>query len=317
MEYPGQRFPWQFDWNLLRTFIVILDQRSITGAANVLGVTQPSVSASLKRLEDALQVKLIDRGSRHFRVTQAGLQLQEQAGQIFQSINELPNTLPSRSETLSGTLTLALASHVVSPHLDRVLSDFAQAHPAVDFALPVMASDEVLAWVRQGRATAGLCLIEGKPAGLDCKPLYHEYFAFYCGPDHPAFGRDHIPAEEWSRFTSVCFQTETREGSLRKVREMRDRIGLTLHPRGISSSLHEVRRMICAGFGIGALPIHAVAEDVRNGRLWRIDAPEPPARVAVYIVTRQAPAPGGAAAAFLAALNLMRDETPPQELDYD
>ena len=316
MEYPGQRFPWQFDWNLLRTFIVILDQRSITGAAHVLGVTQPSVSASLKRLEDALQVKLIDRGSRHFRVTQAGLQLQEQAGHIFQSINELPNTLPSRSEALSGTLTLAMASHVVSPHFDRVLADFAQAHPAVNFALPVMASDEVMAWVRQGRATAGLCLIEGKPAGLDCRPLYYEYFALFCGREHPAFGKEEIGADEWAGFTSVCFQTETRDGSLRRVREMRDRIGLTLHPRGMSSSLHEVRRMICAGVGVGALPVHAVAEDVRQGRLWQMQAPVPPARVAVNLVTRQGAAQGGAASAFLAALNRMREETAETELDY-
>lgn len=316
MDYPGQRFPWQLDWNLLRTFLVIIEQRSITGAANALGVTQPSVSASLKRLEDVLQVRLIDRGSRHFRVTQAGLQLQEQAGRIFGAITELPNTLQARSETLSGTLTLAMASHVVSPHFDAVLAGFARRHPAVDFALPVMASDEVLAWVRQGRAVAGICLTAGSTAGLDCRPLYHEYFALFCGRGHPAYGRRTLSPEEWAGHTSVCFQTETRDGSLRRVREMRDRIGLSLHPRGMSSSLHEVRRMITAGLGIGALPVHVAAEDLRRGDLWQIDAPEPPARVAVHIVTRQGARHAAAAQAFLAALNAVRNDTPARELDY-
>lgn len=316
MEYPGQRFPWQLDWNLLRTFLVIIEQRSITGAANALGVTQPSVSASLKRLEDALQVRLIDRGSRHFRVTQAGLQLQEQAGQIFGAVTELPNTVQARSETLSGTLTLAMASHVVSPHFDAVLESFARSNPAVNFALPVMASDEVLAWVRQGRATAGLCLTAGSTAGLDCKPLYHEYFALFCGRGHPAYGRTDIAPEDWADYTSVCFQTETRDGSLRRVREMRDRIGLSIHPRGMSSSLHEVRRMIAAGIGIGALPVHVAAEDLRRGDLWQIEAPEAPARVTVHLVTRQGARHGGAALAFLAALNRMRDDTPAEDLDY-
>ena len=316
MEYPGQRFPWQLDWNLLRTFIVIVEQRSITGAANALGVTQPSVSASLKRLEDALQVRLIDRGSRHFRVTQAGLQLQEQAGQIFGAITELPHALQARSETLSGTLTLAMASHVVSPHFDAVLERFARSHPAVDFALPVMASDEVMAWVRQGRAIAGLCLTTGSTAGLDCQPLYHEYFALFCGRGHPAYGRQTIAPDEWASYTSVCFQTETRDGSLRRVREMRDKIGLSIHPRGMSSSLHEVRRMIAAGLGIGALPVHVAAEDLRRGDLWQIDAPEPPARIAVHIVSRQGARHGAAAQAFLTAPHRMRSDTPAAELDY-
>ena len=51
----------QFDWNLLHTFTVIVEERSITGAANRLFLRQPSVSNALKRLEDQIGARLIDR----------------------------------------------------------------------------------------------------------------------------------------------------------------------------------------------------------------------------------------------------------------
>ena len=56
MKKPHQeRFAWVLDWNLLRTFMVIVEERSITRAANRLGLKQPTVSNALRRMEERLQ----------------------------------------------------------------------------------------------------------------------------------------------------------------------------------------------------------------------------------------------------------------------
>ena len=46
-----QRFPWNLDWNLLRTFMVVVEQQGVSRAADFLGLKQPTISSALKRLE--------------------------------------------------------------------------------------------------------------------------------------------------------------------------------------------------------------------------------------------------------------------------
>ena len=66
------RFPWNLDWNLLRTFMVVVEQRSVSRAADFLGLKQPTISAALKRLEASVGQALIERRPNRFRVPRAG-----------------------------------------------------------------------------------------------------------------------------------------------------------------------------------------------------------------------------------------------------
>ncbi|NHF72365.1 LysR family transcriptional regulator [Paracoccus xiamenensis] len=311
-----RRFVWNLDWNLLRTFMVIADRQGITAAANVLGVKQPTVSAALQRLEASMQVQLVARGPRQFDLTPAGRQLYQEAAAIFGAVAQLPDLIAENGDRLQGQVTVALASHVVSTHFDDLLSRFGLEHPGIGFALPVHESREVANMVRENRVTAGICLLDHPPEGLQTRVLFHEHFAIYCGAGHPGFGRVAIPAAELAEYETVSFQTETLDGPLRDVRLMRDRIGLKSHPRGLSSSLHELRRMIAAGLGIGALPVHIAADDVARGRLRRIEVPGGVARVPVHLVRHGGRRFSAAEAAFLAALDQMLDQVPETARDY-
>lgn len=313
---PTRRFVWNLDWNLLRTFMVIADKKGITAAANVLGVKQPTVSAALQRLETSMGTRLVVRGPRQFDLTSSGRQLQQEAAAIFGTISQLPDRIVDSAQALRGQVTIALASHVVSTHFDDLLSRFGAQYPGVGFALPVHESREVVNMVRENRVAAGIALLDRAPEGLHMRVLFHEHFAIYCGASHPGFGRQEITRKELSSFETVSFQTETLDGPLRDVRLMRDRIGLRPEPRGQSSSLHELRRMIVAGLGVGALPAHIADEDFRRGLLWRLDVPGGVARVPVHLVRRPARRWPAAEQAFLAALDQMLDQTSEAERDY-
>ena len=62
----------ELDWNLLRTFVVLAESRSVSEAAQKLSLKQPSVSTALKRLEDRLGRKLINRSPGRYTLTDAG-----------------------------------------------------------------------------------------------------------------------------------------------------------------------------------------------------------------------------------------------------
>lgn len=72
----------RLDWNLLRTYLIIIQSGGISRAAERMQVTQPAVSLALKRLEDTLEAKLIIRHNHLFEMTEAGNKVYRHAVQI-------------------------------------------------------------------------------------------------------------------------------------------------------------------------------------------------------------------------------------------
>lgn len=269
-----QRFVWDLDWKLLRTFMVIVDQGGISAAASFLGLKQPTISNALKRLEDTTGRSLIDRRPSHFRVTRSGQVLYAECSTIFGTVAQIPSLLSNIDDVVTGHISIAMASHVVSPHLDNLLGQFNVKHPEVTYSLSVAESADVHARISQGRATLGICFVQEDTDHLETRTLFREYFGFFCGPKHRLFGKEKIPLSELKGERAVSFQTDTESGPLHAVTRLRELSRLKPSLKGISSNLPEVRRMITANIGIGALPVHVAQRDVQLGILW----PLPPYR---------------------------------------
>ncbi|PDT43132.1 LysR family transcriptional regulator, partial [Sinorhizobium fredii] len=78
-----ERFPWKLDWNLLRTFTVVVEQGGITRAAEFMNLSQPTISSALKRLEDTTEKRLLHRRPGHFALTPAGETLYRESCMLF------------------------------------------------------------------------------------------------------------------------------------------------------------------------------------------------------------------------------------------
>lgn len=280
-----QRFPWNLDWNLLRTFMVVVEQQGVSKAADFLGLKQPTISSALKRLEDTVGHKLIERNPNRFRVTQAGNTLYSECSTIFGSVSQLPALLDAQEEELTGHVSIVLASHVVSPHFDDVLEAFATENPKVTYSIVVAESAEVVSRIRQNRASFGVCLLNKIPKNLEARILFREYFGLYCGPRHRLFGREKITRSDLRGEPSVSFQTEIEGGPLDSVARLREKARLAPGLRGVSSNLPEVRRMIIANIGIGALPVHVAERDVKRGQLRQLPPYDNLPAVDIYLLT--------------------------------
>ncbi len=296
-----QRFPWQLDWNLLRTFMVVVEQRGISRAADFLGLKQPTISSALKRLEQTTGQVLIIRKPNEFKVTRAGQVLYSECSSIFGAVSQLPSLLQTNEEELRGHIFVAVASHVISAHFDDMLHDFSQRHPKVTFSFSVAESEEVMGRVTQNRASVGICLMHDIPAGLKASVLYREYFALFCGPRHRLFDRPEIALSDLAGEASVAFQTEANDGPLEPVARLRARAKIASGWRGVSSNLHELRRMIVAGIGIGALPVHVAERDVALGRLRQLPPYDNLPLVNIYLLSNPERRMSEAETAFLAA----------------
>ena len=205
---------------------------------------------------------------------------------------------------------------VVSPHLDRVLYEFNRSHPDVTYSLSVAESSEVLNRVRQNRATMGICLMRDPDPALEARTLYRERFGLYCGPRHRLFGKTQIRLSELQGESSVSFQTEVESGPLFLLAQLRERALLNPGVKGVSANLPEVRRMIVAGIGVGALPVHVANRDVEAGLLWPLPPYSGLPVADIHVVTNPRRSMNPAESVLVAAIADLIESTPITERTY-
>ncbi|MFD2206978.1 LysR family transcriptional regulator [Kiloniella antarctica] len=304
------------DWNLLRTFVILAKSRSVTEAAEKMRLKQPTVSSALKRLEDRLGKRLIDRSPGNFRLTKAGELLEKEAVEIHGAILRLNTLMRETVDEVRGHVQIAMASHVISPLFDNTLTEFHKTYPYGTLTIDISASRHVIEKVMARRASMAVCLVRDRNPALEYKRLFREYFGLFCGPSHPLFGLEGLTKADLAGHSTVSFVTDHMSDALRQVTLMRADADLEDRVVGTSANLEEVRRLIIAGLGIGPLPIHVVKRDIEDGHLWRLPPFEAPPAVDVYVVWNPKARLNRAEQAFLDLLLAQIEKTPLSEREY-
>lgn len=287
----------QLNWNLLHTFLVIVEERSITRAAGRLLVRQPSVSAALQRLEETLGGQLIQRDSRRFVLTKRGELLYKECSEIYRSVMRLGDRLSEEHDELTGLVRIQLVTHAVLPALDRALAALSQRHPGVSVRIEVANSHEIVRSVSQKLSPFGLCLLPNPLAGLNCRLLMREEFGVFCGRGHDLHGRTGMPLGQLKDEAFIALACG-QDGALEPMVSLREGAGLGLNTTGTSSNLEEVARMIVAGMGIGILPVDSVRGQIDSGALWNLSPEGGELGADLYLVTSPAMELSGAEIAF-------------------
>ncbi|OIQ36176.1 MAG: LysR family transcriptional regulator, partial [Roseobacter sp. MedPE-SW] len=249
-HYAPERIARELDWNLLRTFVVLAESHSVTDAANQLRLKQPSVSTALKRLEDRVGRKLINRSPGHYDLTEAGRLLYREAVEINGSVLRLSTLMREMTDDVRGHVHIAMASHVVSPLIDQALTGFHHDHPLATLKIDILSSSKAIAEVAAKRASFAICLVGDHHPNLEYRRMFREYFGLFCGPPHPLFGRDDLTTGDLEGHSSVSFETDRLQDVLKPITVMRAQAALGQKITGVSSHLEEVRRMIVSGLGV-------------------------------------------------------------------
>jgi len=272
----------RLDWNLLRTFRVIGQELSISRAAARLHLTQPAISQALKRLEEQLGCQLIARRGPRFDLTEAGEQIFAIAGEMYGQVSQLGGVLQQPGDEVIGKVRLLTISRIFSDRFDDFLADFHRQHPRVDLEIEVLRSSDIVSALLEKTATLGLSLNRRAQPRLEQRLFLRQRYAFYCGRHHGLFGRSNLSQSDLQSENFVSFTSDQIGGMLSPLTIFRDQQGFSGRIVASSSSLEEVRRLVIAGFGVGCLPEHVVADDVLNGLVWRLPPANGIADVDIY-----------------------------------
>ncbi|MGC9368236.1 MAG: LysR family transcriptional regulator [Paracoccaceae bacterium] len=125
--------PRNLDMTALRSFVAVADAGGVTRAAGFLNLTQSAVSMQLKRLEEALDLKLLDRSARKIALTAAGEQLLGYARRMLAVNDEVFARLTA--EEYEGEIVLGVPHDIVYPAIPQVLHRFHADFPRVKVQL--------------------------------------------------------------------------------------------------------------------------------------------------------------------------------------
>lgn len=129
-------------------FVAIVDNGSVTGAAETLGLPRPTVSKRLARLEERLGVRLLHRTTRRMKLTQQGELLYERARRVVHAVRVAEAAVQRLDDVPRGLLRILVPPRVPAPTFTRWLAEFLQAYPEV--SLDVVGTDEHIDLVAEG-----------------------------------------------------------------------------------------------------------------------------------------------------------------------
>lgn len=269
----------------LRIFIEVARRGSVTAAADALSISQPAVSAQIRKLERELGIPLITPDGRGISLTEEGLFLFEQARRIFDWEKEIEWQLAEWKEGTKGRLRLTstfLPSHYLVP---RWLASFKQRYPQVEVDIRTGNSQKSIE--RLLRFEADLAIITNEVWNDLPIHRYHLMdvrFLFIVPPAHPFAGRE-VPLEELVKEPFLLREpgSSTREKLFSLCREhtvQPPQIGLQYH--GLFESIQSVR----AGYGTMLAPALAVTELIARGEVGQVTVPGIDIKRPMYLCLR-------------------------------
>ncbi len=165
--------------DLLRTLVAVVDLRSFTKAAHSLNVTQPAVSAQIKRLQFLLGADILDKSAPGVSLTATGDLVVTYARRLL-SINDQILHLASPAASPQ-TLRIGMPEDFVGPAVAWTLSRFRTAWPHVRFQMRSAASESLLRTLREGDLDLAIALTPGGPV-LEARHSWMEPLAWFRAP---------------------------------------------------------------------------------------------------------------------------------------
>ena len=162
------------DIKQLTYFITIAEEGTITHAANKLHMAQPPLSTQLKLLEDELGIKLIERGARKIKLTDAGKILYKRAKNILEITNSTTKEIEEFRKGIQGTLRLGTISSSGTVLLSKRIIEFNKKYPDIKFEIHEGNTYELIEKINSGIIEVGIVRTPFNSQNFECLFLESE-----------------------------------------------------------------------------------------------------------------------------------------------
>ena len=239
----------------LRLFLALADTGSVSAAARVMHVTQPTASMQLKEITQAVGMPVYEVIHRRVHLTEAGHELARTARAIADEWEALQQKFDAMRGLTRGKLKVALVS-TAKYFVPRLLGTFCALHPEIEISLEVLNRDGVVARLRDNLDDLYIMSTPPTDIELEDKVFLPNPLVLIASPSHPLAQRRQLPIEELGgeRFILREQGSGTRMASDRHFRELQFDPSLRLE----LGSNEAIKQAVAGGLGIAVLSRHAL-----------------------------------------------------------
>ena len=249
----------------LRLLVEVKRRGSISAAADVCRMGQPSATKHLQTLEAAVGDKLVERHGRSSRLTEAGEVVAAHARRVLDTLEGMREELLALRSAERGTLALAASTTPGSYVLPSILRCFAERHPRVDVDVVIGSSAWVAERVARREVQLGLAGELDLPDGVVAEPFLGDEIVGIAAPGTLKLRRGRAPL---SRLAEHTLLVREHGSSTRAVSERSfARAGYRPAKRWELDSNEAIKRSVAAGLGVGFLSRLVVADELDRGEL--------------------------------------------------
>lgn len=256
------------DFGQIEAFIQVAQHRSFSRAAEVLQLTQPSITARIQALERELGEELFERGGRGVRLTDAGTAFHPYVERILQTLQEGRDAVEEVRNIQLGSLRLGAALTISTYVLPGILHRFCEAFPGVDVFIRTGRSEQVLSMLLADEVHVGLVRSLAN-AEVETIDLYDDEIILVAPPEHRFAASGKARVAEAAGEPIVLFDRGSSYYGL--INNFFRQAGVIPNVAMELDSLEATKRMVEEGLGIALIPLVTAERELSAGTLVKID----------------------------------------------
>ena len=265
------------------TYLVSLAEHKHFGrAASASFVSQPTLSTQVKKLEDELGVKLVERTPRKVLLTEVGREIAQRARDVLNEVEQIKATAQRTKDPESGTVRLGIFPTLGPYLLPHVIPKIRRRFPRLELLLFEDKTEAVLTLLREGRLDAGILALPIHDDQLHQEFLFEEPFMLAVPAQHALAKRKVLKLDDLANQTVLLLEDGhcLRDQAL----DVCQLAGASEKTGFRATSLETLRQMVAANVGVTLLPVLAVKPPIALSpdiRLIEFRRPVPSRRIAM------------------------------------
>ena len=244
----------------LRYLVALADQRHFGRAAQACFVSQPTLSMQIKKLEEELDVSLVERTPRRVLLTDAGRAIAERARAILHEVDEIRELARRRHDPEAGTVRLGLFPTIGPYLLPHVVPAIRARFPRLELLLVEEKTERILRMLHEGKLDAAVLALPLHDPQLHVEFLFEEPFLLAVPPDHRLAGRHGLRLDDLEDESLLLLE----EGHCLRDQALDVcRLAGASEKEGFrATSLETLRQMVAAHVGVTLMPSLSVQPPV-------------------------------------------------------
>ena len=259
----------------LKAFMAVVEHGSFTKAANESFVSQPSLSKSIKKLEDTLHVELLNRSTRTVELTDAGDIVYKQGQKIMRSVHDLHILLDDLLHIKTGSIKLGIPPLIGTLFFPKIAREFHQQYPEVHLELVERGAKMVGTLVENGEVDMGIVVLPTDERKFLVQPFVEDQFFVFINELHPLAQQQHIQLQDLRNETFIIFAEEFALHDY--VIKSCKGVGFTPYVGYKSSQWDLIVELVSSNLGVTLLPYSIAAKqtnaNVKIIPLYNFDMP--------------------------------------------